>query len=71
MNEDSEVKMMVRGILLKQLEFIRRDPYANAFKNDGSVFERKLKSIRSSIHFGSPINTTRLPETTRFLMLSS
>ena len=43
MNEDSEVKMMVRGILLKQLEFIRRDPYANAFKNNGSVFERKFE----------------------------
>ncbi|MFA6780979.1 MAG: glycoside hydrolase family 125 protein [Bacilli bacterium] len=43
MNDDYEVKMMVRGILLKQLEYIRRDPYANAFKNDGSVFERKFE----------------------------
>ncbi len=43
MNEDSEIKMMVRGILLKQFEFIRRDPYANAFRNDGSVFERKFE----------------------------
>ncbi|NCA97299.1 MAG: glycoside hydrolase family 125 protein, partial [Bacteroidia bacterium] len=43
MNEDPEVQNMVRGILLKQLEFIRRDPYANAFKNDGSVFERKFE----------------------------
>lgn len=43
MNEDGEIKNMVRGILLKQFEFIRRDPYANAFKNDGSVFERKFE----------------------------
>lgn len=43
MNEDGEVRNMVRGILLKQFEYIRRDPYANAFKNDGSVFERKFE----------------------------
>ncbi|MFA5686683.1 MAG: glycoside hydrolase family 125 protein [Bacilli bacterium] len=43
MNVDHDVKMMVRGILLKQFELIRRDPYANAFRNDGSVFERKFE----------------------------
>lgn len=43
LNEDLQVKMMVRGILLKQFELIRRDPYANAFHNDGRVFERKFE----------------------------
>jgi len=43
MNGDSEAKMMVRGLLRKQFEYIRRDPYANAFSNDGSTFERKFE----------------------------
>ncbi|MFA5481588.1 MAG: glycoside hydrolase family 125 protein, partial [Bacilli bacterium] len=43
LNDDSEIKMMVRGLLLKQFEFIRRDPYANAFYNDGSIHERKFE----------------------------
>ncbi|MFA5421183.1 MAG: glycoside hydrolase family 125 protein [Bacilli bacterium] len=43
MNQDNEIKMMVRGILQKQLEFIRRDPYSNAFHNDGSSHESKFE----------------------------
>ena len=30
-------------MLLKQFELIRRDPYANAFNADGSVWERKFE----------------------------
>ncbi len=40
---DDDVKHMVRGLLLQQFEQIRRDPYANAFNPDGSVFERKFE----------------------------
>jgi meiotically up-regulated gene 157 (Mug157) protein len=43
MNQDEEVRLMVKGILKKQFEQIRRDPYANAFNPDGSVFERKFE----------------------------
>ena len=43
MNMDAEVRSMVKGLIRKQLEFIRRDPYANAFNEDGSVFERKFE----------------------------
>ena len=42
-NVDSDVKNTVRGLLLKQFEQIRRDPYANAFNEDGSVWERKFE----------------------------
>ena len=40
---DNDVKNTVRGLLLKQFEQIRRDPYANAFNEDGSVWERKFE----------------------------
>ena len=43
MNKDPEVRMMVKGLIKKQLEFIRRDPYANAFNENGSVYERKFE----------------------------
>lgn len=43
MTKDAEVRSMVKGLIKKQLEFIRRDPYANAFNEDGSVFERKFE----------------------------
>jgi uncharacterized protein len=43
MDIDEDVLLMVRGLLLKQFELIRRDPYANAFNRDGSVFERKFE----------------------------
>lgn len=43
MNEDEDVRKTVRGLLLKQFEFIRRDPYANAFNENGSVWERKFE----------------------------
>ena len=43
MKIDEDVKNTVRGLLLKQFELIRRDPYANAFNEDGSVFERKFE----------------------------
>jgi meiotically up-regulated gene 157 (Mug157) protein len=43
MNLDEDVKLMVRGLLKKQFMLIRRDPYANAFNRDGSVFERKFE----------------------------
>ncbi len=43
MNMDEDVKLMVKGLLKLQFEFIRRDPYANAFNPDGSVFERKFE----------------------------
>lgn len=42
-NRDEQLRLMVRGLLLKQFEQIRRDPYANAFNPDGSVFERKFE----------------------------
>lgn len=42
-NQDEQLRLMVRGLLLKQFEQIRRDPYANAFNPDGSVFERKFE----------------------------
>lgn len=43
MKVDKDVQNTVRGLLLKQFEFIRRDPYANAFNEDGSVWERKFE----------------------------
>ena len=43
MNMDQDVKLMIKGLLKQQFEFIRRDPYANAFNQDGSVFERKFE----------------------------
>ena len=43
MTVDDDVRLMVKGLIKKQLEFIRRDPYANAFNEDGSVFERKFE----------------------------
>ncbi len=43
MTIDPDVGSLVRGLLKQQFEFIRRDPYANAFNADGSVFERKFE----------------------------
>jgi meiotically up-regulated gene 157 (Mug157) protein len=43
MDIDEDVQILVRGLLKKQFELIRRDPYANAFNRDGSVFERKFE----------------------------
>ena len=43
MNIDADVRLMVKGLLKKQFELIRRDPYANAFNADGSVFEKKFE----------------------------
>lgn len=43
MTIDEDVRNTVRGLLLKQFELIRRDPYANAFNADGSVWERKFE----------------------------
>lgn len=43
LNMDYDVRFMVKGLLRKQFEQIRRDPYANAFNPDGSVFERKFE----------------------------
>ncbi|TVP95508.1 MAG: glycoside hydrolase family 125 protein [Acholeplasmatales bacterium] len=43
MTVDEEVRLMVRGLLTQQFEQIRRDPYANAFNADGSVWERKFE----------------------------
>ena len=43
MTIDEDVRLMVKGLLKKQFELIRRDPYANAFNLDGSVFERKFE----------------------------
>jgi meiotically up-regulated gene 157 (Mug157) protein len=43
MKVDKDVQNTVRGLLLKQFELIRRDPYANAFNEDGSVWERKFE----------------------------
>ena len=43
MTVDEDVQQTVRGLLLKQFELIRRDPYANAFNKDGSTFERKFE----------------------------
>jgi hypothetical protein len=40
---DEDVRLMVRGLLLQQFEQIRRDPYANAFNEGGSVWERKFE----------------------------
>ncbi len=43
MTIDPDVKALVEGLLKQQFEFIRRDPYANAFNADGSAFERKFE----------------------------
>jgi meiotically up-regulated gene 157 (Mug157) protein len=43
MSVDEDVRLMVKGLLKQQFEFIRRDPYANAFNADGSVYERKFE----------------------------
>jgi len=43
MNMDSQARLLVKGILKKQFEFIRCDPYANAFNSNGSVYERKFE----------------------------
>lgn len=43
MKVDQDMRNTVRGLLLKQFELIRRDPYANAFNADGSVWERKFE----------------------------
>lgn len=43
MNMDADVRYMVKGLLRKQFEQIRRDPYANAFKEDGSRYEHKFE----------------------------
>ncbi|MBQ8885774.1 MAG: glycoside hydrolase family 125 protein [Clostridia bacterium] len=43
MKVDKDVRNTVRGLLLKQFELIRRDPYANAFNENGSVWERKFE----------------------------
>lgn len=43
LGEDEDVRLLVKGLLKKQFEFIRRDPYANAFNRNGSVFERKFE----------------------------
>ncbi|MFA5290586.1 MAG: glycoside hydrolase family 125 protein, partial [Candidatus Izemoplasmatales bacterium] len=43
MTIDADVTRMVEGLLRQQFEQIRRDPYANAFNRDGSVFERKFE----------------------------
>ncbi|MDP2425463.1 MAG: glycoside hydrolase family 125 protein [Candidatus Izemoplasmatales bacterium] len=43
MQVDSDVKLMVKGLLYQQFEQIRRDPYANAFNVDGSIWEHKFE----------------------------
>ncbi|MGI6714139.1 MAG: glycoside hydrolase family 125 protein [Bacilli bacterium] len=43
MKIDSDVQLLVRGLLLRQFELLRRNQYANAFKADGSVFELKYE----------------------------
>jgi len=43
MNIDNDVKLMVKGLLRQQFEFIRRNQYANAFNPGGSVFELKFE----------------------------
>lgn len=43
MTIDPDITRMVEGLLRQQFEQIRRDPYANAFNRDGSVFERKFE----------------------------
>ncbi len=43
MTLDTDVRLLVKGLLRQQFEQIRRDPYANAFNPDGSVFERKFE----------------------------
>lgn len=42
-NEDEDVKEMVRGLLLRQFMYIRMDPYANAFYENGAIHERKFE----------------------------
>jgi meiotically up-regulated gene 157 (Mug157) protein len=42
-NVDPDVKALFKGLLRKQFEFIRRNPYANAFNADGSVYEKKFE----------------------------
>lgn len=43
MNMDKDVQMMIKGLLLRQFELLRRQQYANAFNHDGSVFELKFE----------------------------
>ena len=51
MTIDNDVKMLVRGLLLRQFELIRRNQYANAFNSDGSVFELKYEIDFSYVSF--------------------
>lgn len=37
-NEDEEIKNMIKGVIKKQVALIQIDPYANAFNQDGSNF---------------------------------
>jgi hypothetical protein len=43
MTIDEDVRLMVKGLLRQQFEFIRRNQYANAFNPGGSVFELKFE----------------------------
>ncbi len=43
MTIDEDVRLMVKGLLRQQFEFIRRNQYANAFNPGGSVFESKFE----------------------------
>jgi uncharacterized protein len=43
MTVDEDVLLMVKGLLKQQFEQIRRNPYANAFNEDGSTPEEKFE----------------------------
>ncbi len=43
MTIDNDIRLMVKGLLRQQFEFIRRNQYANAFNPGGSVFELKFE----------------------------
>jgi len=43
MNIDEDMRLMVKGLLRMQFELIRRNQYANAFNQGGSVFELKFE----------------------------
>jgi hypothetical protein len=43
MTIDEDVRIMVKGLLRQQFEFLRREQYANAYNPGGSVFELKFE----------------------------
>ncbi len=51
--EDAALRKLIRGVILQQLEFICRDPYANAFYNDPnrvSEWKSDYTTMKEGVH---------------------